>query len=91
MSLEGQSLDRKSLKAVTGRSAQWAEIAKDCVCFANGSGGRLLIGIEDGEHFPPEGQEIPPDLPHQTQKRIAELTVNVQVLPRILAAESGGE
>lgn len=64
MSLEGQSLDRKSLKAVTGGSAQWGEIAKDCVCFANGSGGRLLIGIEDGEHLPPESQRIPRDLPH---------------------------
>lgn len=91
MTLEDQTQDRKSLRTVTGRSADLPEIAKDCVCFANGSGGRLLLGIEDGEVLPPEGQEIPPDLPGQVQKRIAERTVNVQVLPRIIAAENGGE
>ncbi len=41
MSLEGQLLDRKSLRAVTAKSADWAELAKDCVAFANAMGGRL--------------------------------------------------
>lgn len=91
MSCEDQSLVRKSLKSVIGRSANWSETAEDCVCFANGSRGRLLLGIEDGEDLPPEGQSIPLDLPGQVQKRIAELTVNVQVLPRIVAAHNGGE
>ncbi len=43
MSLEGQLLDKKSLRAVTGKTADWNELAKDCVAFANGSGGRLLL------------------------------------------------
>ena len=30
---------------VTGSTADFGEIAKDCVCFANGAGGTLLIGI----------------------------------------------
>ena len=62
MSLEGQLLDRKSLRAVAGKSADWAELAKDCVAFANALGGRLLIGIENGEDSPPHDQRIPADL-----------------------------
>ena len=32
---------------MTGKSANWQELASDCVCFANSAGGKLLIGIED--------------------------------------------
>ncbi|MES9858402.1 MAG: hypothetical protein ABW166_17640 [Sedimenticola sp.] len=39
MTLEDQNTDSKSLRIVTGKSANWEEIAKDCVCFANGNGG----------------------------------------------------
>ena len=42
MSLDGQLLDRKSLRAVTGRAADVPELAKDCVAFANASHGRPL-------------------------------------------------
>lgn len=49
MPLEDQHTDRKSLRTVTGKTADWEALAKDCVCFANGAGGRLLIGIEDGD------------------------------------------
>ncbi|WP_296407357.1 RNA-binding domain-containing protein [Zoogloea sp.] len=55
MSLEGQLLDQKSLRAVLGKTADWNEIAKDCIAFANASGGRLLLGIEDGQDLPPAG------------------------------------
>lgn len=47
MSLEGQLFDRKSLRTVTGESADFRELARDCVAFANATGGKLLIGIED--------------------------------------------
>lgn len=56
MILEDRHTDRKSLRTVTGKAADWEALAKDCVCFANGAGGRLLIGIEDGEALPPAGQ-----------------------------------
>ena len=36
---EGQGVDHKSLRTVTGKTADFSELAKDCVCFANGSGG----------------------------------------------------
>ena len=42
---EGQRLDRKSLRVVQGQFTDFVELAKDCVCFANGSGGQLLISF----------------------------------------------
>lgn len=91
MNLEDQHTDRKSLRIITGKTANWDEVAKDCVCFANGQGGRLLIGIEDGETLPPLGQSIPTEKLDILRKRIGELTVNVQALPHIAMAENGGE
>ena len=91
MSLESQDTDRKSLRAVTGRTADWDDLARACVCFANGAGGRLLIGIEDGETEPPAGQAVPGDLIDRLRKRISELTVNVQALPTSRRAANGGE
>jgi ATP-dependent DNA helicase RecG len=91
MSLEGQLLDRKSLRSVTGKTADWPELAKDCVAFANALGGRLLIGIEDGEELPPAGQRIPATLPDTLRRRLGELTVNVSVRPEVRMAENGGE
>jgi len=61
------------------------------VCFANGAGGRLLIGIEDGQELPPLGQVVPPELLDRLRKRIGELTVNVQALPSLKSSEGGGE
>lgn len=91
MSLEGQLLDRKSLRSVTGKTADWPELAKDCVAFANALGGRLLIGIEDGEELPPAQQRIPATLADTLRRRLGELTVNVSVWPQVRLAENGGE
>jgi ATP-dependent DNA helicase RecG len=91
MSGEGQCIERKSLMVVTGRRAGWDELAKDCVAFANAQGGRLLIGIEDGEAEPPAGQKVPADLVEKVQKRIGELTVNVTVAVQISVALSSSE
>lgn len=91
MSIEDQHVDRKSLRVIQGKAADWEEIAKDCVCFANGAGGRLLIGIEDDDDQPPAQQTVPVELVDKARKRIAELAVNVQVLPSIRRASNGGE
>nr|MDP2190007.1 ATP-binding protein [Rhodoferax sp.] len=91
MTLEDQYTDLKSLRTVTGKTADWEALAKDCVCFANGAGGRLLIGMEDGVALPPAGQVVPPELLDRLRKRIGELTVNVQALPSLLRAANGGE
>lgn len=58
MTLEDQHTDRKSLRTITGKTADWDALAKDCVCFANGADGRLLIGVEDGEALLPAGQML---------------------------------
>ena len=91
MSLEGQLLDRKSLRAVTGKTADWNELAKDCIAFANATGGRLLLGIEDGEEHPPADQRIPADLPDTVRRKLAERTVNVTVLPDVITAPNGSQ
>ena len=91
MSQEGQLLDHKSLRAVTGKTADWNEIAKDCIAFANATGGRLLVGVEDGQNLPPPGQQIPTDLPDTLRRKLAERTVNVTVLPNVVIATNGGQ
>ena len=91
MSLEGHLLDRKSLRTVTGRTADFGELAKDCVAFAAAQGGKLLIGIEDDQLLPSEDQRIDPELLDIIRKRIAENTVGVDVAPRIVTEENGGE
>ncbi|MFO1375610.1 MAG: hypothetical protein U1F14_01210 [Steroidobacteraceae bacterium] len=90
-SCEDQHNDRKSLRLISGRTADWDAAAADCVCFANAAGGRLLIGIEDGQVDPPPGQVVPPGLLDQLRKRIGELTVNVLAVPALRRAPNGGE
>lgn len=91
VSLEGQLLDQKSLRAVTGKTADWNEITKDCIAFANATGGRLLLGIEDGQDAPPVGQHIPSDLPDTLRRKVTERTVNVSVLPDVVTAPNGSQ
>jgi ATP-dependent DNA helicase RecG len=91
VSRESQHLDRKSLRKVTGSTADYAELAQDCVCFANGAGGTLLIGIEDDADAPPATQRIEPALLDRIRKRVGELTVNVQVVPELKRHDNGGE
>ncbi len=88
---ENQTLDKKSLKAVIGRSKNFDEIAKDCVAFANKEGGHLIIGIEDNEDFPPSKQRVDDFLKEEVVKRINELTINVAIVPCVVKAQNGGE
>ncbi len=91
MTDENEHFDRKSLRVVTGKSADFASLAQDCVAFSNGAGGRLLIGIEDGCVEPPADQRVEPTLVDTIRKRIGELTVNVSVVPERATAGNGGE
>jgi ATP-dependent DNA helicase RecG len=91
MSLEGQLRDQKSLRAITGKTADWAELAKDCIAFANASGGQLLLGLEDGHTQPPTEQRIPAELPDTLRRKLAERTVNVTVLPDVVTEPNGGQ
>ena len=91
MSQEGQLLDKKSLRSVIGKTADWNELAKDCIAFANATGGRLLLGVEDRQNLPVAEQRIPADLPDTIRRKLAERTVNVIVLPDIVTAANGGQ
>lgn len=88
---EGQHLERKSLRKITGSAAGLVDIAETCVGFANGAGGELVIGIEDGETQPPVDQRIDSTLLDRVRKRVGELTVNVQALPELHRSDNGGE
>jgi ATP-dependent DNA helicase RecG len=88
---EGQFFDRKSLRVVTGRTADFAALGQDCVCFANGAGGQIALGIEDEATDPPAGQRLDADLLGKIRQRVGELTVNVQVVPEIQQGTNGGE
>lgn len=76
---ETQFTEKKRLDTVIGKTADWKELAKDCVCFANSLGGIILIGIADGDSCPPANQKIETDLPFKIKKKIAENSVNVGV------------
>lgn len=91
MNLENQNEESKSLKLVAGQGADFSALAATCVCFANAAGGRVRLGIEDGQTMPPESQRIDVRLLDVIRKRVGELTVNVQVPPERLAAPNGGE
>ena len=58
MNGEGYTLEYKSLRLVQGKAKDFADIAKACVAFANAQGGRLVIGVEDGQTHPPQGQRV---------------------------------
>ena len=91
MMKESQTYDKKSLRAVDSRSADFDEIAKDCVAFANRDGGHLIIGVEDDEELPPTSQCVPESLKEAVVKRLNERTINVALVPKIVKAENGGE
>jgi len=89
--LENSDLDKKSLSLIIGKTANWRELAKDCVCFANGYGGTIIIGIEDDESLPSPDQKIDPLLIEAINKRLPALTLNTGIAPQIVEAENGGE
>jgi len=89
--IENSQNDKKSLRAITKPNPDWNEIAKDCVCFANAYGGRLLFGIEDDEDAPPLGQKVAERLVSQLVKQVQGRTINVSVVPEIKQHENGAE
>lgn len=88
---ENSLLDKKSIAIIKGSKANWKELAKDCVCFANSAGGKIIIGIEDTESEPPKGQKVSDDLIERIQKQIPALTHNVGVAPVKKTAENKAE
>ena len=88
---ENSEFDRKSLRLVQGKNADWSELAKDCVCFANGKGGVIHIGIEDEETLPQATQKVPDSLVEKINKTIPQRTVGVAISASKMVASNGGE
>ena len=88
---ENSIYDRKSLRTVWGKKADFNELAKDCVAFSNAEGGYIDIGIEDGQDMPPEGQKIPEGLATEIVNKISDKTQGVTLSAQVFEAENGGE
>lgn len=88
---ENSLFDKKALKVAVGRTADFEELAKDCVCFANAQGGEIHIGIEDKQDLPPHNQVVKNTIIEKIRRRIPSLTVNVGIDVRKEIAENGGE
>jgi len=91
MSDEGQDFDKKSLRVLQGKEGRIADLANDCVALANAVGGRLWIGVEDGEDEPPAGQQVDDVWIERLPQRITQLTLNVGVTAHKRSAGNGGE
>lgn len=88
---ENSLYDKKSIRTVLGKTADFAELAKDCVAFSNAQGGIIDIGIENNATLPPSGQQIPEELPTQLVNKIKGITHAVIATPEVITAENGGE
>lgn len=89
--LENSESDKKSLRIVQGSTADWSELAKDCVCFANGKGGTIYIGVEDDADMPPADQRIKKSIVEKINQVIPQRTINVGISATIETAANGGE
>jgi ATP-dependent DNA helicase RecG len=83
--------DKKSLRVLQKKNPDWNELAKDCVAFANARGGKIFIGVEDGNDEPDGGQKVDGNFPEKIRKRMAELTINVGTRVAAKTWRNGGE
>jgi len=88
---ENSLYDKKSLCEITGKSADWNEVAKDCVAFSNAQGGVIDYGIEDDADAPPADQKVSEDVAINLEKKINGKTHNVSAHAEILMHENGGQ
>lgn len=88
---ENSIYDKKSLRTVVGKNADFNELAKDSVAFSNAEGGSIDIGIEDDQTLPPEEQKIPDGLATEIVNKVTGKTQGVVLSAETLVAENGGE
>ena len=89
--IENTLYDKKSLRTVIGKTADFDELAKDCVAFANAQGGIIEIGIENKEKLPPADQTFDGTLPIKVVNTISGLTNNVTLQANEETKSNGGK
>jgi len=89
--VENSLYDKKSLRAVIGKTADWNEIVKDCVAFSNANGGIIDFGIEDDKDFPDPKQIVPVDLPAQMESKLTGMATGLVLAAEIIKHDNGGE
>lgn len=89
--IENQLYDKKSIRSVVGPRADFKELAKDCVAFANAQGGNIDIGIEDGSNEPPQNQKFPNGIETVIQNKLTSLASGISISTERIVAENGGE
>ena len=89
--IENTLYDKKSLRTVIGKTADFDELAKDCVAFANAQGGIIEIGIENKEKLPPADQTFDGTLPVKVVNTISGLTNNVTLQANEETKSNGGK
>lgn len=87
---ENSLYDKKSLREIIGKSADWNEVAKDCVAFSNAQGGVIDYGIEDDADAPPADQKVSEEIAINLEKKISGKTQNVSVHAEIRTHETVG-
>lgn len=88
---ENTLYDKKSLRTVVGKTADFDELAKDCVAFANAQGGIIEIGIENNEKLPPADQTFDEKLPVNVVNKLAGLTNNITMQADEEIKSNGGK
>lgn len=88
---ENSLYDKKSLREITGKNADWNEVAKDCMAFSNAQGGVIDYGIEDDADAPPADQKVSEDIAINLENKISGKTLNVSAHAEILTHENGGQ
>ena len=89
--IENTLYDKKSLRTVIGKTADFDELAKDCVAFANAQGGIIEIGIENNEKLPPADQTFDEKLPVNVVNKLAGLTNNITMQADEEIKSNGGK
>lgn len=88
---ENSLYDKKSLREIWGRDADWNEVAKDAVAFSNAAGGHIDYGIEDKAERPDSSQRIPEELPTILVNKVAGKTIGVSTSAEVVRWDNGGE
>lgn len=97
MNEENKSTEYKSLRKIAESTGKLkTEGIKDLsitsVAFANGQGGKIIIGIEDGAKEPPVDQKIAPKIANDTISRLKSLCFSVGFeLSDIITHDNNGE